>query len=517
MSKFLLAIDAGTGSARAVLFDLQGNQIAIAQKEWTHKEENGIKNSYAFDYKSGWQIIAKCIQEATQNINKKDILAVSATSMREGVVLYDQNGNEIWAVSNVDSRADKEVIWLKNTHQNLESDQYKTSGQTFALAFIPRLLWLKNNRLDLYEKTASFSMISDWVLYKLSGEIAVEPSNASTTGILSLKTRNFDKSLLEKAGLKTDILPSVLESGEVLGKISQKAADEAGLSTDTLVVMGGGDVQLGTAGLGVVKPNTSVILGGTFWQQIVSFTGDLTDPKMDLRINAHVIRGQNQLEAISFFTGLTMRWFRDAFCADEMRLALETNSDAYTILEEMAKAVPAGSNGVVPIFSDQMHYGKWIHAAPSFINLSIDASLCNKAVLFRALEENAAIVSSVNLDKVEKLTGKTSSEAIFAGGASKGALWSQIVADATNKAIKIPVIKEATALACAFAAGIGAGVYKDFEESANLVRFERTVDPNRENFAVYQEAKARWQEIYKAQLELVNRGLTTPLWKAAGV
>lgn len=517
MSKFLLAIDAGTGSARAVLFDLQGNQIAIAQKEWTHKEENGIKNSYTFDYKSGWQIIAKCIQEATQNINKKDILAVSATSMREGVVLYDQNGNEIWAVSNVDSRADKEVIWLKNTHQNLESDQYKTSGQTFALAFIPRLLWLKNNRLDLYEKTASFSMISDWVLYKLSGEIAVEPSNASTTGILSLKTRNFDKSLLEKAGLKTDILPSVLESGEVLGKISQKAADEAGLSTDTLVVMGGGDVQLGTAGLGVVKPNTSVILGGTFWQQIVSFTGDLTDPKMDLRINAHVIRGQNQLEAISFFTGLTMRWFRDAFCADEMRLALETNSDAYTILEEMAKAVPAGSNGVVPIFSDQMHYGKWIHAAPSFINLSIDASLCNKAVLFRALEENAAIVSSVNLDKVEKLTGKTSSEAIFAGGASKGALWSQIVADATNKAIKIPVIKEATALACAFAAGIGAGVYKDFEESANLVRFERTVDPNRENFAVYQEAKARWQEIYKAQLELVNRGLTTPLWKAAGV
>ncbi|MFX6614422.1 hypothetical protein ABTG62_18515, partial [Acinetobacter baumannii] len=91
-----------------------------------------------------------------------------------------------------------------------------------------------------------------------------------------------------------------------------------------------------------------------------------------------------------------MRWFRDAFCAEEKLIAGRLGVDAYSLLEEMASRVPAGSHGVMPIFSDAMHFKQWYHAAPSFINLSIDPEKCNKATLFRALEENAAIVSACN-------------------------------------------------------------------------------------------------------------------------
>jgi autoinducer 2 (AI-2) kinase len=79
------------------------------------------------------------------------------------------------------------------------------------------------------------------------------------------------------------------------------------------VIVGGGDVQLGCLGLGVVRAGQSAVLGGTFWQQVVNLPEVRTDPQMNIRINPHVIPGMAQAESISFFTGLTMRWFRDAF------------------------------------------------------------------------------------------------------------------------------------------------------------------------------------------------------------
>ncbi|VTN11905.1 Autoinducer 2 kinase LsrK [Raoultella terrigena] len=172
--------------------------------------------------------------------------------------------------------------------------------------------------------------------------------------------------------------------------------------------MGGGDVQLGCLGLGVVRAGQTAVLGGTFWQQVVNLPQPRTDPEMNIRVNPHVIPGMAQAESISFFTGLTMRWFRDAFCAEEKLVAERLGVDAYSLLEEMASRVPAGSHGVMPIFSDAMHFKQWYHAAPSFINLSIDPEKCNKATLFRALEENAAIVSACNLAQISRFSGSLS-------------------------------------------------------------------------------------------------------------
>ena len=514
---YLLAIDAGTGSGRAVLFDTEGNQIAIGQEEWSHIAEAGVPGSMGFDCAANWPLLCRCIQKAIAGIDPSKILAVSATSMREGIVVYDKNGQELWAVANVDGRACAEVVALKKQFPALEKEQYEASGQTFALAALPRLLWLKNHQPKLYEAADKLSMISDWVLFKLSGEIAVDPSNGGTTGLLSLKTRSWLPELAQKAGIKSALLPRVAETGSVIGKVTEAAAKACGLKAGTPVVMGGGDVQLGSAGLGVVKPGQSAVLGGTFWQQLVNVQGALLDPNMDLRINPHVIAGQSQAEGITFFTGLVMRWFRDALCQSEVAEARARGIDPYALLEEMAAKAPAGANGVLPIFSDEMHYGRWIHAAPSFINLSIDPARCGKAEMFRALQENAAIVSGINLQKVEKLTGTASGEVVFAGGASKGKLWSQILADVTGKQVKVPVVKEATALACAFAAGVGAGIWRNLEEPGELIKWETRYDPDTKNHALYGEVTARWQAVYAAQLKLAEAGLTNSLWRAPGV
>lgn len=517
---YLLAIDAGTGSARAVVFDEGGAQLGVGQEEWTHAAEEGVAGAMNFDTQSGWALICRCVKKAieTSCVKADDISVVTATSMREGIVLHDKFGAEIWAVANVDSRAGVEVANMKKEFAGVEERFYAKSGQTFALGALPRLMWLKNNRPDVYDKVAYLTMIDSWVLYRLSGVFAADPSNGGTTGVFDLKTRNWATDMASKVGLKSDIFPPIFESGKIIGEVTQKAAAECGLSAKTPVAMGGGDVQMGSAGLGVVRENECAVLGGTFWQQVINIKSGVVDPSMNLRINPHVVEGLSQAEGITFFAGLVMRWFRDTLAKAQKDEAARLGVDAYEYLEGLASHIPVGSYGIIPIFSDAMKYGKWRHAAPSFLNLPFDHEKMGVAALFRSLEENAAIVSAVNLEAVAKFSGANPSHIVFAGGASKGFLWPQILSDVTGLVVKTPVVKEATSLGAAFAAGVGVGIYGSIEECAkNLVKWDKEFLPNASNKPIYDELKHNWATAYESMLGLLDAGVTTPMWKAPGL
>ncbi|SHH95643.1 autoinducer-2 kinase [Ferrimonas marina] len=521
MSQYLMTIDAGTGSVRAVVFDLQGRELGIGQQEWTHRSESGVPHSMSFDCAADWQLVAQCVRQAiaVAGIQPEQLAAITASSMREGIVLYDQQGKELWAVANVDARADTQVRELKEMFPGIEAQFYQRSGQTFALGALPRLLWVKENRPELYEKADKISMISDWVLARLSGEIATEPSNGGTTGIFDLARRQWCPEMAADVGLSHCLFPPVLEPGQVVGQVTPEAAAACGLAVGTPVVMGGGDVQLGAAGLGVVEVGQGAVLGGTFWQQVVNIPADTPPPAdMGIRVNPHVIPGLSQAEGITFFSGLTMRWFRDTFCHEEVVAAEAAGRDPYDLLEEMASKVPVGSHGIMPIFSDAMHYDRWYHASPSFLNLSIEPGICTKGSMFRSLEENACIVSAVNLEAIAAFSGHDSDTLVFAGGASKGWLWPQILADVTGKRVRIPKVCEATALGGAMAAAVGLGHFSNIAEAAGQwVRWDRTLEPDAEAHRAYDEVKARWQELYPKQLALVDEGLTQSMWKAPGL
>ena len=138
--------------------------------------------------------------------------------------------------------------------------------------------------------------------------------------------------------------------------------------------------------------------------------------------------------------------------------------------------------------------------------------------MFRSLQENAAIVSSINLEKIKQFSGIEIDTIVFAGGASKGALWSQILCDVTGCRVKIPKVTEATALGAAMAAGVGAGIYKDMICASNeLVAWDKIYEPNEINKKIYDAQKQKFKEAYKAQLKLVDEGVTSAMWKAPGV
>nr|WP_321980020.1 autoinducer-2 kinase [uncultured Cohaesibacter sp.] len=517
---YVLAIDAGTGSGRAVIFDSAGHQIAVGQEEWTHLSDPKYPGSMEFDCKANWKLLSKCVREALKNASLKgsDIRAVSATSMREAIVTYDKDGGELWACANVDSRASAEVHELQAKSPELERYAYSISGQSFALGAIPRLKWLEKHLPDVYANMATMSMLSDWILARLSGVISSDPSNAGTTGIFSLETRTWDLEIARRAGIRDDIFPPVVETGTPIGKVTAEAAEETGLAEGTIVVMGGGDVQMGALGLGVSRPGHAAVLGGTFWQEVVNIPEPIADPDMRIRINPHVVPGVSQAEGIAFMVGMTTRWFRDAFCQEEMRIAKERGTDAYALLEEASATVPVGANGIIPIFSDVMNLGAWYHAAPSLLNLSLDASKCGKPEIFRAIQENAAIVASENLNLAANLAGVQLDELVFAGGASKGKLWGQILADAVGLPVKVPEVTEATAFAGGLAAWVGLGVYSSLPEAADAtVRWARRIEPDTEKHSLYTELADRWRQAYAPQRALVQNKVTQSMWKAPGL
>lgn len=521
MKNHFLAIDAGTGSGRAVVFDATGTQVGVGQQEWTHRSEDGVPGSMAFDCAANWAILCDCIRAAMRQagLGASAIAAVSTTSMREAIVLYDAEGQEIWACANVDGRAADQVAALKSRDAGTERRFYQQSGQTFALGAWPRLEWVRQNRPDLWDRVAAMSMINDWIAYRLSGEITTEPSNAGTTGLMDLSARDWSDDLVAAAGLPRRIFPRVVGCGETIGKLAARAARETGLAEGTRVVAGGGDVQLGSIGIGVTEPGRAAIFGGTFWQQVVNLPQGRTDPEMKVRINPHAVAPLAQAECISFFVGLTMRWFRDTFGDAQVAEAARRGIDPYQVLEEAAAKVPAGSNGIIPVFSDAMNFGAWYHAAPSFVNMSIAPGHTTIASLFRALEENAAIVSAENLRRVIAFSGtEIAGPVTFAGGASKGALWAQILADVLQRDVAIPVVREATALGCAAAAAVGVGRFDSLEEAGKaFARTERIIEPDLSKAGAYADAAERWRLAYAKQRELVDDGVTTSLWRAPGL
>jgi len=521
MTNYYLAIDAGTGSGRAVVFDDRGAQLGVGQKEWSHLREEGVPGSMAFDCAANWSSLCECIAKALQQagLEARAISAVSSTSMREAIVLYDADGQELWACANVDGRAADQVAALKLRDAGLERRFYEKSGQTFALGAWPRLEWVRQNRPNLWNRVAKISMINDWIAYRLSGEITTEPSNAGTTGLMDLTSRDWSDALISAADLPRNIFPPVVGCGEIIGTLTKKAAHETGLAENTKIVAGGGDVQLGSIGIGVTDPGRAAIFGGTFWQQVVNLPNARTDPEMKVRINPHAVGNMAQAECISFFVGLTMRWFRDTFGQAQVLEAAKRGIDPYQVLEEAAARVPAGANGLIPIFSDAMNFGAWYHAAPSFLNMSIEPGHTTTGSLFRALQENAAIVSAENLQRVIGFSETDISGPVtFAGGASKGDLWAQILADVLQREVAIPTVREATALGCAAAAAVGARQFTNLDEAGSaFARTETIIRPDSSKQGIYADAAEKWRAAYAKQRELVDEGITNAMWKAPGL
>jgi autoinducer-2 kinase len=514
---YLLAIDAGTGSCRALLFTAGGKQVAVSLREWTHREPPGAPGGQDFDVETNWRLITACIQDALTAAGAAggDVAAVAATSMREGIVLYDGRGAEIWACPNVDSRAAAEAEDL--IREGNAERIFEEAGDWVSITSPARLRWIARHRPDLFTAARSLGLLSDWIVYRLARVQVTEPSCGSSSGMFSLARRSWSPQIADICGIDMAVLPEAVDPGTVVGAVTAEAAEQTGLRAGTPVVAGGADTQLGLLGAGV-RAGEFTVLAGTFWQNTMLVNAPLVDPEIRLRTLCHVTPGEWMLEGIGFYCGMAMRWFRDAFCDGEVAAARARGVDPYVVMEEGAAAIPPGSNGVYAILSNLMNARRWVHASPSFVGFDLGApARTGRAACVRAIEEAAAYVVRGHLAIIAELTGARVTELTFSGGAAKGRLWPQIIADVLGLPTHVPAVTESSALGAALCAGRGAGIYSSLTELEPALRQRAaTFEPRPEAVAAYHDSYARWRQIYPRLLELSEDGLLNPLWRAAG-
>ena len=513
-----LAVDLGTGSCRAIVFDAAGQQLGSGQREWSHAALAGHPGSQVFDTGRNWHLICECIAQAVaeSGVTASDIAAVSSSSMREGMVLYDRAGREIWACPNVDSRAGAQADRL--VRDGRARRIFEHGGDWVSITSPARFLWIREHEPETFAAIAHVGMLSDWVLTKLSGRFVTDPSCGSSSNLFDLRGRTWAPGSLAMIGLSPEVMPEVLEPGTVMGEVSASAAEQTGLARGTPVVVGGADTQLALIGIGAVRPGALTLIGGSFWQLTLVTDEPLIDPQVRVRTLCHALPGQWMTEGIGFYCGIVMRWLRDGLCDLERAEAERRGVDAYAVMEEAAAQVPPGSNGLLAIFSNIMDIQRWVQATPSFVGFDVeDPARTDRRACIRAVEEQAAYASRGHLDILRELAGRSFDEVWFTGGGAKGRLWPQIVADVLGVTVRLPVVKESTALGAALFAGLGAGLYGDLAAvTRDIVRVERTVEPGQAAQAIYDEAFARWSAVYPRILGLAEDRLMPPMWWPAG-
>src|SRR6266536_847954 len=345
---YLLALDAGTGSCRAILFDLAGRQVAVAQREWSHPPVGGIAGSQNFDTAANWALICGCIRQVLGSVaDPGAVLAVGCSSMGGGLVLYDRAGREIWACANGDARARREAE--AQLASGMAARLYDLGGGWISLAAPPRLAWIRQHRPALWAAGGKLSMIADWMVYRLTGTLVTEPSVGSTSGMFELGARTWSRPIMDLCGLTPALFPEVADAGTVVGTVTPEAAGQTGLAAATPVTPGGADTALGLVGLqrlaGLQRHGHDqlTVTGGSFWKQTVVAPAAVVEPAGRLRTTCHVLPRQWLVEGIGCQAGLALRWLRDSGRGRSRPGQVPDERDGYTALERLAAGKAASS------------------------------------------------------------------------------------------------------------------------------------------------------------------------------
>lgn len=490
--QYLLTIDVGTTSIKVGIFQTNGDLKAISTQEYalltpSPSEVELSVNVYWSACKNG---IAQVLKES--QIDPKAITALSISSQGETLVPIDKKGRALKnAIVWLDTRAKTEASEISRV---FSIDKfYHITGLPDINPVWPaaKILWIKKNEPDVFNRTFKFLLLKDYLIFKLTGEFVTEPTVSSSTGFLKLKEKKWWDDMLSFIEIKEDQLPEIVGSEEVVGKILLEVASELGLSSDTLVVAGVMDQMAGAIGAGNVAPGIITETTGTALALIATIDEPIYDPKKRVPCAFHAVPGKFVLMPYSETSGIVLRWFRDTFCVND-----KGKKEDYDALMELAKTVPAGSEGLsaLPHFTGTFRPDFNPEARGAFVGISFNHK---RAHFVRALVESIALMLRENVELLKGLGIKVEKVRSL-GGAAKSDFWLQIKSDVLNLPVDLPKCSEAASLGVAILASVGAKVHRSIEDAAKIAAStKKTFIPQPKNVAIYQEIYQNYLDLYQ--------------------
>ncbi|MCI6139615.1 MULTISPECIES: FGGY-family carbohydrate kinase [Clostridium] len=490
--RYLIGIDNGGTFSKAAIFDEEGNQIAVSSVPTvTITPKPGYTER---DMDELWRVNAQAVRTAIQKsgIDPKDIAGVSFSGHGKGLYMIDGDGNPSYhGILSTDARAWKYVEnWYKDgTNKKVHE---KTVQEILACQPVSILAWFQENHPEVLEKTKYIFAVKDYIRYKLTGEAFAEYTDFSGANLVNLHTKSYDKELMELFGLGDmyEKLPPLKHSAEISGHITAKASDETLIPEGVPVAAGMFDVNACGIASGLASEKDMCMVAGTW--SINEFIGKNPIDNGTVALNSmFCMPGYFLIEESSPTSAGNMEWFIRTLLDYEKKAAKEEGRSVYDITNEWVASIePQDSNVIFLPFLNGSNEDAL--AKGTFVGLT---AYHNKKHMLRAVYEGIVFSHLTHVKKL--LRNRQAPKSIrLSGGAANSDVWVQIFADALQIPVDTVGDKELGAQGAAIAAGIAAGVYKDYQEAiSRTVKITKTVNPRPEYKEIYEEKYATYRAV----------------------
>ena len=485
---YFLGLDTGTSGTKAVVINEAGSVVASVTQEYdlsTPYPQWAEQHPDTDWWRAALIVIPAVLKKA--GVTGSQIGGVGLTGQMHGSVFLDASGKVLRpALLWCDARTGAECAEITAAVGGKEK-LYETIGQPVFTSFTaPKILWVRKNEPQVYEKIARILLPKDYIRYKLTGEFATEVSDASGTSLLDVRKRDWSDAMLSALSIPREWLPTVYESPEVTGAITSEAAGLTGLAAGTPVVGGGGDQAAGAVGCGIVNSGAVSLSLGTSGVVFAHLDEARFAPDA-IQTFCHAVPARWHMMGCVISAAGSFEWYKDTFAPDESYDAITTD----------AANAPAGCEGLIylPYLAGERNP----YFDPDARGVFFGATRRNEKHWFaRAVLEGVAY-GVKDLFHLLETANVSAAEIRAIGGGVKSALWRQIIADALGKSLFLMNVEEGPAFGAALLAAVGTGTFATVPEAcAATLRTTEETRPDPAKTALYAPYHALYRSLYPA-------------------
>lgn len=506
MAKYIIAHDVGTSGNKAVLVNTEGSVHGKYYEPYqTYYPKPGWAEQEPCDW---WNAVSRSTQRLLEQtrISPGDVLCVTYSTQMLGIIPMDSKEGPLRrAIIWLDCRAGEQAERLMRKFINARVFALIAGAALGGKDGLPKLLWLKGEEPDIYDRMCCFLDVAGYLFYRSTGNMMMEWTGASVFGI-DLKKKRWLTSIFRYIGLDPEKFPPLVRSIDKVGVLTKEAAGDCGLLPGTPVIAGAGDAPCAAVGSGAVNEGEGhVYLGVSGWVGVV--TERTPQGKRGAATIHSADPGKTFLLAETEAAGGCLEWIADQFYKTEKKDP--TISNVYALMDDAVANTPPGANHLL--------FTPWIYGerAPvddcyvraAFLNLSAEHT---REDMLRAVYEGVAYNIRWIVDIVEEEFKFPLPCLRVIGGGARGEPWMQTLADVTHRKIEtVRDPQEAGAVGAALIAAVGLGIYPDFESLKKVVKVDKVFEPRMQNREIYDSLYRAYQDVYH-NLRHLYRKLNKP-------
>jgi len=510
-TKHILTVDVGTSSTKTSLWTGTGELVAHASIAYPLNRPEPLWAEIDGDV--WWSAVCETIQSvlAKSGVGPASIAGIGVDAVGWTLIPVDVDGNPLRpAMIWLDRRAEEENAWLKSLPQ-AESLVNLNANPLDAAYITPKLVWLRKNNPDIFNSAYKFLDATGFIVSRFTGKFVCDYTQAYGYHFFDIRNERWDQHAAQIIGIPLEKMPQLSSSTEIVGAVTEKAAQQTGLKTGIPVIAGCLDAAVGAMGSGVVKVGQTNEQGGQAGGVGISLDHVVVEPR--LIFSHHVIPGQYLLQAGTVGGG-SLSWFRDQFGHTEVNAANLVGQNPFELFSKQVEMSKPGANGLIflPYMAGE-RTPLWSSIPRGvFFGLSYNTS---RADMLRAIMEGCAFAVYDNLQIAEEC-GVVVDEYLGSGGATQSAIWCQIKADIYGKPFIIARRagggEGGHSLGLFALTAYGVGLCKDVGACvSDLLPARQKFEPSAKNHVLYQEFFAVYRSISRklmddfAQLDLITR------------